>query len=888
MINANLSSITFSENLDKYFLFKCKKGLEQRIKQLSYCIDQQIYQNRLEYEVRTIISMKFSGYFLVVQDFINWAKKQNILVGDGRGSGAGSLCAFALGITNVDPIKYDLYFERFLNPARVSMPDFDIDFQKDRRDEVIQYVKDRYGADKVAQIGTFGTFQAKKSIKDIVRTFGLPISFGNALCKMYPKAVHGKEVKLKDAFKQVEKLGQLRKSNTDEGKVLQWAEEVEGRIASFGIHASGVVISNQPLTTIVPLAKGRKDEVVTQWDMINIEEVGLIKFDFLGLKTLSQMATTLRFIKESAGTDIDLTNLPLDDDKVYANLRKGETIGVFQLEGSSGIRDLTIKVRPANIEDLAAINAMYRPGPLGSDQMDVYLKWRAGEGEPLFHHPDLAPILGKTGGWLVYQEQVLRIARDMAGYTLAEADLLRRAVGKKKEKEMAEQKAKLFSGFKKNGYSESLAKTLWNEIVVFADYGFNLSHAVGYAITSYKTAWLKTHYPVEFMAAALACEEKQDQLIVYLQECKRMGIPVLPPDVNESGLMFTPRNGTIRFGLDAIKNVGEAANLIINERNARGSFKDLFDFAERIDLGIVNKKKLESLVLAGAFDFTHHNRATLLLAVDQIISYKDDLKKYQSKLETLQKKQAAYIQREEDIKSGKLSPTNKPLKSLKLPESPSVPSRPEYIIVPEMELRAILQAEKELTGSFISGHPLNGLKYSGGLSIRQLYDESEQPEYATLLVIISDIQLKETKDKKRMAFLKFEDLTGTIEGTIFPANYEKHLDVLTKNTPLLLNAKIDYVDVEVDNELTTIPSIIVQSLESFGNSTPVYQEIMANIPLNISNVFNLKKVLDKVGSGEKSLRLKFTTSSDTVISPTNLIGVTDERSFRAIFHKQFK
>jgi DNA polymerase-3 subunit alpha len=875
--------------LEEYFAFKCRKGLNERLKKVPYEVNHEEYFKRLSFEIEVIKKMGYPGYFLVVQDFINWAKAQDILVGDGRGSGAGSLAAWALGITNVDPIKYDLYFERFLNPARISMPDFDIDFQKDRRDEVIEYIRNKYGADKVAQIGTFGTFKAKNSIKGIARTLGLPINTANILCKLYPKPIHGKEVKLKDAFASIPDLADLRNSDTDEGTILRWAEQIEGRIASFGIHASGIVISSQPLNTVIPLAKGKNNEVVTQWDMTNVEDVGLIKFDILGLKTLSQMALTLKFIKENYKTNIDLTNLLLDDDKVYANLRKGNNLGIFQLEASSGIRDLTIKVRPTCIEDLAAINAMYRPGPLGSDQMQVYLKWRAGEGEPTFHHPDLKPILGETGGWLVYQEQVLRIARDMAGYSLAEADLLRRAVGKKKEKEMAEQKAGLFAGFKKKGYSESLAQTLWDEIVTFADYGFNKSHAVGYSITTYKTAWLKTHYPVEFMAAALACEDKQDQIIIYLQECKRMGIPILPPDVNESGLVFTPRNGIIRFGLNAIKNVGEAANLIIHERDARGPFKDFFDFAERIDLSAVNKKKLESLVSAGAFDFTHHNRATLLLAVDQVINYKDELKRFQDKMETFEKKQIAYDQREEDIRTKKLSDKNKPLKSLKVPTRPELPLKPEYIIVNEMSLQEILRIEKDLTGNFISGHPLTNISRNNAMTIQELRENNKRPNYATLVVIISDIQLKETKDKKRMAFLKFEDMTGTIEGAIFPGNYNKHSDILIKNVPLRLGAKIDYTDIDTDEgEIITIPSLVVQGLELIGSGAPVFHEITAEVPLDIPNILHLKKTLDKVGTGNELLRLKFITNSDTVISPTNLIGISNDRTFRTTFYKQLR
>jgi DNA polymerase-3 subunit alpha len=366
-----------------------------------------------------------------------------------------------------------------------------------------------------------------------------------------------------------------------------------------------------------------------------------------------------------------------------------------------------------------------------------------------------------------------------------------------------------------------------------------------------------------------------------------MGIPVLPPDVNESGLVFTPRNGTIRFGLDAIKNVGEAANTIINERNARGPFKDFFDFAERIDLSTVNKKKLESLVSAGAFDFTHHNRATLLLAVDQVIDYKDELKKFQAKMETFEKKQLAYDQREEDIRAGKLSDKNKPLKSLKVPERPETPVKPEYIVVAEMSLQDILRAEKELTGNFISGHPLDNVERRGAMTIQRLREDEERPNHGTLVVIISDIQLKETKDKKRMAFLKFEDLTGTIEGAIFPGNYNKHFDILMKNVPLLLGAKIDYIDIETDEgELLTIPSLVVQGLELIGSGAPLFQETTADVPLDIQSVLNLKKTLDKVGTGDELLRLKFTTHSDTVISPTNLIGISSERTFRTVFHKQ--
>lgn len=874
-------------DLNKYLIFKSKKGLETRIKKLSYNVDHDVYNKRLKYELEIINRMGFAGYFLVVQDFVNWAKQNKILVGDGRGSGAGSLVAFALGITNVDPIKYDLYFERFLNPDRVSMPDFDIDFQKDRRSEVIEYVKKKHGEDKVAQIGTFGTFKAKKAIRDIARTLGYPIATAANLCKIYPKPIHGKEVSLKEALESNEELKAFRNSSGPESEILKWAEKVEGRIASFGIHAAGVVISSDPINQFVPLAKGKNLEVVTQWDMGNIEDIGLIKFDFLGLKTLTLIAITLDFIEKTRGIKIDIDTIPDDDQEVFNNLTKGDNIGIFQLEGSTGIRDLTVKVRPTSISDLAAIGAMYRPGPLGSPQMQTYLDWRAGVGQPHYHHKDLEPILSETGSWLVYQEQVLRIARDLAGFTLAEADILRRAVGKKKAKEMAEQKSKFFEGLKKNGYSEELGKTLWNEIDAFSDYGFNKSHAVAYAITTYKTAWLKTHYPVEFMAAALTCDSgNQDQMIVYMQECKRMGILVLPPDVNESGLIFTPVGDSIRFGLSAIKNVGEAANHILDLRQTEGNFKDFFEFCERVDLGIVNKRKLESLVLSGCFDFTHHNRSTLLQAVDSVLAYKDEHKKFQSKFATYEKKMQACADRLLEIEQGKTNPKGKALKPLSQPEMPVRPTKPVYNECQEMHLTDILNYEKSLTGQFISGHPLDNVKKKATFTIANIKDNNLRPDYVDFIAIISEIQLKETKNKKRMAFLKLEDLTGTIDGTIFPGNYAKNLDTIIKNIPLLFTAKVDYIDSETEEgEIILIPSLVIHSIDFVASVNPKNTEVLFEVPLNFKSISKLEYAKSKTEPGEQKLRLQFNTSSQLSLASNTLIGISNERNFRTNYNK---
>lgn len=875
------------DQLDRYFEFKCLKGLEQRIQKLPYKISKDLYLERLKFEIQTIQSMHFSGYFLVVADFINWAKSKNILVGDGRGSGAGSLAAYSLGITNVDPIKYDLYFERFLNPDRVSMPDFDVDFQKDRRDEVIEYVRNKYGSDKVAQIGTFGTFKAKGAIRGVARTLNIPIAKADVLCKLWPKPEHGKEVGFEKAYKTVPHLKDIRDSNTDEGLILRWAEQMEERVASYGIHASGIVIANDALVKFVPLAKGKNNEVVTQWDMKAIEEVGLIKFDFLGLKTLTTISTALQNIKKNHGVDIDISHIKLDDEATYSSLRKGDNIGIFQLEASSGIRDLTIKVRPNNIEDISAINAIYRPGPLASDKLPPYLEWRAGA-KAQYLHPDLEPILSATGGWIIYQEQVLRIARDLAGYTLGEADLLRRAVGKKKEDEMREQHKKFIDGMKAKGYSVELGDTLWEEIKAFADYGFNKSHAVAYSVITYQTAYLKTHYPVEFMAAALTCDAgNQDQKIIYIQECKRMGIPVLPPDINESGLDFTPKGSTIRFGLNAIKNVGAAAEHIITEREARGPFKDLFDFAERVDLSIVNKTKLDSLVMAGAFDFTHQNRATLITAVDLIIAYKDQLKSFISKTATYEKKLAECEQRVKDIAAGLLSDKGKKLKPLSPPVAPMKPSKPNYILVDEYSKRDLLIAEKELTGSFISGHPLDNLK-NKGLTIYNLKHSGEQPDVVTFSCIISDIELKETKTKARMAFLSLEDLTGTIDAVIFPKEYMKYQEIMLKNIPIVVGAKVEYKDVETDDGYITIPSLLVQKIDLLGTQSLSIQETSVDVPLQIDSVLALKKAITKSTSGESKVRIRFNTKSSTILSPIDLIGVSNEREFRAEVYKQIK
>lgn len=863
------------DELSRYYVYKTKKGLENRLSKLSYEVDRKLYFDRLEYENSVIIQMGYPGYFLVVQDFINWAKDQGILVGPGRGSGAGALACFALGITNVDPLPYNLIFERFLNPARVSMPDLDIDFPKSSRDLVIQYVRDKYGEDKVAQIGTFGTYKAKAAIKAVCRTLGYPVDMAKEITELYPKPIAGKESKLKDALQSVPKLAQWYASKTDKGEVLRWAEKMENRVSSFGIHASGVVIGNEPLHETVPLALGKRGEIVTQWEMNSVEEAGLIKFDFLGLKNLDTIQIALVHIKERHGIEIDIENIPLDDAEVYANLRKGDNIGVFQLESSSGMRDLLVKIRPTSIEDITALVAMFRPGPLASPKMAEYLAWRAGEAQPSYHHPDLEPILAPTGGWIVYQEQVLQIARDLAGYDLAGADLLRRAVGKKKEKEMAEHMGRFFKGMKDNGYTGQLAAILWDEIQAFADYGFNKSHAIAYAVISYWCSYLKTHYPKEFMAAALTCDTgNMDQMIVYLQECKRIGIDVLPPDINESQLDFAPTNDGIRFGFSAIKNLGAVpAQHILDNRNRAGRFRDIFEFSQRVDLGVINRKKLESLCLSGAFDSTGRKRSVLLQGVEEILLHKTEVKRYEKKLETYAKKCEAVLERLDAIERGELSDKGKKLRPLKEPDKPEQPPAPEFVDLPELPKQMMLTKEKELTGFFISGHPLDRMR-TGATTIRSLRDD--KPDHIILNCVLSKVEIKESKKKQRYAYLRFEDLTGTVEGVAWPWIYEKAYKELIPNIPIMIQAKVEYTEAETDHNSEqdeVIPYLHIKGVQLLGSQVSESEDINVEVPLDISKLAKIKKILTKHEGTDAAATIKFKTSSGDTLATSKVFGI---------------
>lgn len=785
--------------VDQYFEFKCWKGLTNR------GLDgKEDYRARLSFEIQTILKMGFAGYFLIVADFINWSRSQNIPVGPGRGSAAGSLVAYSLGITNVNPIPLGLLFERFLNPDRVSMPDIDCDFCEKRRDEVIQYVINKYGKDFVAQIGTFGTMKARGAIRDVARTLGMPLLVADKLAKLIPPPVHGKPVPIVKAIKEVPELAVYAADvSSQEGQILKWASRLEGTIRSYGIHASGVVISPRALTELLPLAHGKDGTQATQLEMNAVEDVGLIKFDFLGLRTLTLIKHCCDLIKEHHGIVIDPENIPQDDDEVFENLRQGDTCAIFQLETSSGIRDLMIKQIPRHIEDIIALVAMYRPGPLGSEGMKMYLDARAGRAKATYVAEELEPILGPTEGWLIYQESAMAIARTIAGFTLAEADLMRRAIGKKKEKEMAVLEQKFVEGALSRGFSAKVAAGLYADIKAFADYGFNKSHAAAYGYITYQTAYLKTHYPVEFMCAALTSDYGSvDKVIKYIADCKRMGIQILPPDVNQSFSGFTIVDktdktgkgslGSIRFGLSAIKNLGEEPVSHITSVRGEG-YKDIIDFCNRVDLGKINRKKLESLVLAGAFDFGVYTRTSMLATIDRIWEYREDMKRYESKFITFNKKVEACVIRDVEIKVAELAGKKKPNK-LKAPEKPLEPILPEIVKLQEMDEQEMLSHERELLGFYVSGHPLD--IYSSTINAGDFHNIDDvtdlaHGQQASVACLIGSFMEKQTKKGDTMAFATVEDKTGAIDVVFFATTYTKFKHIITSGKPLMIRGKVE-------------------------------------------------------------------------------------------------
>jgi len=752
------------KDLNELITEEARAGLEIRIDQREKddgSISPELkkeYSDRLDYELGVIVKMGFSGYFLIVADFIDYARKADIPVGPGRGSGAGSLVAYCLRITNLDPIKYGLLFERFLNPERISMPDFDIDFCMNGRDDVIRYVSEKYGRENVGQIITFGTMKARGAIRDVGRVLNMPYNDVDKIAKLVPE---GPGITLNRAIEEEPELKKLEQGQENERKLLKISRSLEGLSRHASTHASGVVISDKPLVNYLPLFKGSNDEIMTQFTMDQIEKLGLIKFDFLGLKTLTVIKNTLKLIEGSTGKKIDIDRIPLDDEKTLMLCQEGKTTGVFQLE-SDGMKDLLRNLRPEGFEDLVALVALYRPGPM--DWIPDYIDGKHGRKRPKYLHPSLEPILGKTYGVAIYQEQVMQIARDLAGFTMGEADVLRKAMGKKKADLLAEQKEKFIRGCGGKGINGELAERIFTFIEPFAGYGFNRSHAACYALIGVQTAYLKAHFPVQFMAALLTQDMGiQDKTIKNIAECREMGIKILPPDINESQADFAVVEEGIRFGLAAVKNVGiKAVESIIEVRSNGGPFKDLSDFFKRIEGGKVNRRVLEGLIQCGAFDFTGIQRARLFASLDAIIKFY----------------------------GGSRDPNQLNIFSSMAADNSGFRGMLELADVGEWEQGEKLKREKEALGFYITGHPLDEYKRETGIfatnTVEGILNLKEKAEVKAAGVI-ENLKMKRTKRGDSMAILDLEDQTGSIEVVIFPDVYTNYSVFLKREDPLLIS-----------------------------------------------------------------------------------------------------
>jgi DNA polymerase-3 subunit alpha len=750
--------------------YQARLGLKQRMSRgQANTAPAEVYEARLELELGIIAQMGFPGYFLIVSDFIKWSKAQGIPVGPGRGSGAGSLVAYALTITGLDPLQYGLLFERFLNPERVSMPDFDIDFCQERREEVIAYVQQRYGRDRVAQIITFGTLQARAVLRDVGRVMQLPLGLVDRLAKMVP-ANPANPVTLAQAIATEPRLQAERDENPSVAELLETALRLEGLFRNASTHAAGVVIGDRPLTELTPLYRDpRSDLPATQFNMKWVENAGLVKFDFLGLKTLTMIDRALKhLIKRGAG--IDLASLPLDDPKTYELMGNALTVGVFQFEGQ-GMRDTLRQLKPNCIEDVTAIGALYRPGPM--DNIPAFIDCKFGRKPIDTLHPTLAPVLNETYGIIVYQEQVMQIAQILAGYSLGEADLLRRAMGKKKKEEMEQQRARFISGAANNGIPPAQSGAIFDLVDKFAGYGFNKSHAAAYAVVSYQTGWLKANAPVEFFAASMSLDiANTDKLSVFYQDAKRFGVRILPPDINRSSADFDVLDGEVLYALGAVRNVGlQAMEHVVEVRRTGGAFSDLFDFLERIDPRAVNKRALETLARAGAFDRLHPNRAQIVAAADTLIAYA------QAQAADREGGQASLFG---DASAGR----------------PRLPSTPPW--------NAADQLDEELAavGFYLSGHPLEDMlpalrRRRTVLYLEALQRAQEGDEVMRMAGVVRRRQERNSQSGDRFAFVTLSDPTGEYEVLFSGEALRRCREVLEPGQAVVIKARAKGKDGEV-------------------------------------------------------------------------------------------
>jgi DNA polymerase-3 subunit alpha len=782
-------SLPPDKNADQYLRELCFEGLKKRRSSIK---NQKGARKRLEYELSIIQKTGFASYFLIVADLVNWAKNHGIVTGPGRGSVGGSIVAYLTGITEVNPLDYNLLFERFLNPDRISMPDIDLDFTDTRRDEVIQYVSQKYGKDKVAQIITFGTMAARAVVRDVGRVLGYPYSFCDKIAKTIPFGFS-----LDQSLAQVEEFKDLYQSDQKVQKLVDLSKKLEGVARHASTHACGVVISPKPLTEYLPLQHPTQNDksIVTQYEMHSIEDLGLLKMDFLGLKNLTIIENTLRAVKRNKGVEIDINNIRKDDKKTYKLLQKGNTTSVFQLE-SSGMKRYLKQLKPTKFEDIVAMLALYRPGPIKF--IPEYIERKHGRRKIKYLHPKLKPILESTYGVCIFQEQLMQIAQQLAGFSMAEADFLRKAVGKKIKSLLLEQKEKMIQGMEKNGIDKSVAQKIWEWILPFARYGFNRAHSLAYGIIAYQTAYLKAHFPVEFMASVFASESQDVERIAFLiEECKRMGIEVLPPDINESFENFSVSGkNQIRFGLLAIKNVGHnVVEAIVKEREKNGKFESISDFISRIDSKDLNKKSMEALIKAGVFDKLEE-RGKLLGNLERLLEFSRESQKAKA--------------------NGQIGLFGgAKINSIALAPAPKAKPKQK------------LDWEKELLGLYISGHPLNPLKKILGkktVPIKKIYDHlSEESHQSPISLpnpfskrivpgaririggVISGIKKIVTRNGKPMLFLKIEDLTEKIEVVVFPTVAEKNPYPLEENKTVFIKGHLDIRD--------DSPKIIAQEIE---------------------------------------------------------------------------
>ncbi|REL24677.1 DNA polymerase III subunit alpha [Rhodohalobacter sp. SW132] len=812
------------ETEDDYLRHLTIEGAKERYDEL----DGEV-MDRIDHELNIIKTMGFAGYFLIVQDFIAKAREMEVYVGPGRGSAAGSVVAYCTGITNIDPLKYDLLFERFLNPERVSMPDIDIDFDDDGRQRVIDYVVDKYGKSQVAHIITFGSMAARSSVRDVARVLDLPLPDADRIAKLIPDTIG---ISLEDAIKEVRDLQEIKKKDDLEGQTLKMAETLEGSVRNTGIHAAGVIIAPDKLTNYIPIATAKDaDLYVTQFDGKYIEDAGMLKMDFLGLKTLSILKTAIQQVKDNHGVEYNLDDIPLDDEQTFEFFKKGLTVGVFQFE-SEGMRKHLKDLKPESINDLIAMNALYRPGPM--QFIPDYIKRKHGEETVEYPHDDLKGILKPTHGIMVYQEQIMMVAQKMGGYSLGEADVLRRIMGKKKADLLPPEEKKFMNQAQDLGYSKEVAKDVFDKMALFAGYGFNKSHSAAYSVVAYQTMYFKANYTAEYMAAVLSHNMNDIKKVsFFIEECQRVDIPVDPPNINTAEGKFVVRDGRVQYGMSAIKGVGSnAIEQIAEERKKEGEFRSIFDFASRIDTRVCNRRTIESLVQAGAFDTLHDNRAQLLASVEDIISYAS------RKQEEKRLNQASLFGGDSGAGSGF--------------DEPKLRDCPKWTNIER------LNRERELIGFYLSGHPLDRYRedirlFASHTLAEEKIGQMSDREQIKIVGIITGVKQISDKKGRPMAFVQIEDLQGAMEVLVFSDVFDRHQGLLTPDTIVLLDGTLSLRGGQ--------PKIMANTLERVQNLREKFQnQLMLKLRLETSLLtkddLNEMATLMSIHKGETPVTLR--------------------------------